>query len=843
MRLIKLVLIAITMLSCIPMRAQHALYSNQFDLKDIVLLPSVFKTTQDKNYQLLLEYDTDRLLTPYIRQSGLSKTSNEKSRYFQWEYEHPVFPNFAWNPTLAMDGHLTGHYLSALSLAYASCKDPVMKGKLKERIDYIIVVLKDCQNVFNKDDKGLKGFLGGIPDNEIWTSLYSGDYRVYNLKGNWVPLYCAHKIMAGLRDAYIYANVEEAKDMFKKMCDWAIELVHLFSDDIMEMQILQWEPGGINEVLADAFHIFNDAKYMKAAEKYSHQIMIENMNGDVKNDFLDNKHANESITKFVGFARIDEVHSDSRYEKASRAFWNNVSQRRSSVIGGPGVNSYFQPHDQMYRFVEEGDGPETCSAYNMMKLTERLFSNSRNPRYSEYYEKILVNQMLGNYDPQTGGYCYHTSLRPESYRIYSKSNEAMWCCVGTGMETASKFGEFIYTMSSDTLFVNLFIASELNDRRFSVKQETEFPYGNKSKITVKQGGNYSIAVRHPGWTNTGYNITVNGKAPRGFHPEELKRGTMKYISCGKAWKAGDVIEVTYPMAMGISPCPGSTYLAFNYGPIVLAAITSSTDKASSMYEVLANEYAGEGRRDNSPAAKMKSKNLAYAPMLICEKEELPSRIKMKDASTLTFTMDATAPGSPWTDVELQPFFKIHHQRYSVYMNHQTKSAFLRSPLYASELKTRLTDEATFDKIDLGVDASEKGRHFTFCNDVITGGAVNDIPYRDCQPDHWFEFDMNCEKAAASIQSARDSITLLCRFYAPDRGRQCEISIDGEQVARYMIPSNKAISGKNKFFEQPVQLPAWAIQGKKKIRVRYAASNGFSPKLFYVRLLKNDKTLF
>ena len=172
MRLIKLVLIAITMLSCIPMRAQHALYSNQFDLKDIVLLPSVFKTTQDKNYQLLLEYDTDRLLTPYIRQSGLSKTSNEKSRYFQWEYEHPVFPNFAWNPTLAMDGHLTGHYLSALSLAYASCKDPVMKGKLKERIDYIIVVLKDCQNVFNKDDKGMKGFLGGIPDNEIWTSLY-----------------------------------------------------------------------------------------------------------------------------------------------------------------------------------------------------------------------------------------------------------------------------------------------------------------------------------------------------------------------------------------------------------------------------------------------------------------------------------------------------------------------------------------------------------------------------------------------------------------------------------------------------------------------------------------------
>lgn len=833
----------VLLVTCIQVQAQHELYQNQFNLQDVKLLPSVFKTAQDLNYHLLLEYDADRLLTPFVRQSGLSKTSNEKNRYFQWEFEHPAFENFAWNPIMAMDGHITGHYLSALSLGYASCQDPVMKAQLKERLDYMLVVLKDCQNVFDKDDTGMKGFLGGLPDNEIWKTLYSGDYRVYNMKGNWVPLYCAHKIMAGLRDAYVYTGSESAKTMFKKMCDWAIELVHLFKDDIMEMQILQWEPGGINEVLADAFLIFNDGKYLKAAEKYSHQIMIENMNGDVKHDFLDNKQSNESVAKFVGFARINEVHGDDRYRKASRAFWNNVALKRSSVIGGPGVNSYFQPSEQMYKFVEEADGPETCSAYNMLKLTERLFSDSRNPNYSEYYEKVLLNHILGILDPKTGGYSFHTSLRPESYRIYSKSNEAMWCCVGTGMESPSKFGEFIYTMSSDTLFVNLFIPSELKDKRYSVKQETDFPFGTKSTITVMQGGNYSIAVRHPGWTNSNYNILVNGKQPRGFHPEDLKRGMTKYISCGKAWKVGDVIEVTFPMGMGVSPCPTSTYLALTYGPVVLAAVTSSEDKSSPIYENLPNIYAGEGRRDNSPATKMKQKNLAYAPMLICEQQELPSRIKLKDAKTLTFNMDATAPGSPWTTVEMKPFFQVHHQRYTVYMNHQNKAAFLRSPLYASELKTRLTDDATFDKVDLGVDASEKGRRFTFCNDVITGGTVNDYAYRDCQPDHWFEFDMNCEKAAESLTSARDSVTLLCRFYVSDRGRQCEISIDGEQIARYMVPSNKAAVGKNKFYDQPIQVPAWAIQGKKKIRVRYAASNGFSPKLFYIRLLKNDRSLF
>lgn len=829
------------MLGCICVQAQHSLYQTQFDLQEITLLPSVFKTSQDINYSLLLEYDVDRLLTPYIRQAGLSATTDEKNRYYQWDYDHPAFENWAWNPSMAMDGHFGGHYLSALSLAYASCHDVVLRSKFKEKIDYMIGILKDCQDVYSRDNRGLRGFLGGIPDNEIWKTLYSGDYRVYNQRGNWVPFYCAHKIMAGLRDAYIYANDETARDMFRRMCDWTIELVHLFSNDIMEMQILQWEPGAINEVLADAYVLFGDSKYMKAAEKYSHQIMIENMNGDVKHDFLDVKQTNECTAKFVGFARIDEVRHDDRYQKASREYWTDVVKRRSSVIGGVGVGSYFLQQGKYNKYVEEGDGPESCTTYNMLKLTERLFTNLRSPQYSEYYERALLNHILPMQDPQTGGFSFYTSLRPESYHIYSKVNEAMWCCVGTGLENPSKYGEFIYTIASDTLFVNLFIASELSNAHYGIKQETEFPFGTTSKLTVKKTGNYCIAVRHPGWTNAKYSILVNGKAPKGFKPDVLKRGDMVYISCGKAWRAGDVIEVTYPMNLSAEPCPGTTYVALKYGPMVLAAVTSSDKKGTEHYEVLSNEYAGEGRRDNSPASRMNTHSLAYAPMLICDPATIPSKFKVKDAKTLSFAIDASAPGSQWHEVELRPFFTIHHQRYTIYMNQQTETAWVRSPLYKQELRTIELEEATFDKVDIGDDYSE-GQHQLVTSETATGGSLNENPFRDCQPNQWFEFTMNCEKAAESIQSARDSVTLLCRFYISDRGKQCAISIDGEQVARYMIPSSKAGVGKEKFFEQPITLPAWTVQGKKKIKVRYAASNGFSPKLFYVRLMKNDRSL-
>ena len=828
-------------LCCNVAQAQRALYLTQFDLQQITLLPSIFKTAQDLNYSLLLEYDVDRLLTPFVRQAGLSQTLDENSRYYQWEYEHPAFTNFAWNPSMAMDGHITGHYLSALSLAYASCHDAVVRGKLKERLDYMVALMKDCQDVFVKDRNGLKGYIGGNPDNEIWKSLYSGDYRIYNQRGNWVPLYCAHKTLAGLRDAFIYGGNADAKILFKNMCDWTIELVHLFTSDIMEMQILQWEPGAINEVLADAYVIFGDNKYMKAAQKYSHQIMIENMIGDTNNDFLDVKHTNECTAKFEGFARIAEIDGDDRYRKSSQRYWNDVVKHRASAIGGVGVNSYFTNQGRNSKYIEECDGPESCTSYNMLKLTERLFSRLRNPAYSEYYEKTLLNHILSAIDPETGGYAYYTSLRPQSYRIYSTPNEAMWCCVGTGMENPSKFGEFIYTLAQDTLFVNLFIASELSDSHYALRQETDFPYGNKSVITVTKGGNYSIAVRHPSWVTGKYNITVNGKAPKNFYPERIKRGETMYISCGKSWKAGDVIEVYYPMSLGIDPCPGSSYISFSFGPMVLAAITSSNQQGHELYEELPNEYAGEGQRDNSLASKMKKLSLAQAPMLICDQQEVPTRLHVKDAKTLTFTMDVHAPGSPWKEVELRPFFSIHHQRYTVYFNQQTESAFMRSPMYKSELRKIEIEAATFDKIGIGVEASEK-KHNLKTSETATGGMLNDSPFRDCQPNQWIEFDLDCAKAD-SVTSANDSLILLCRFYIADKGRQCEIKVDGVSVARYTIPSSIVANGKDKLFDHPISIPASLVKGKKKIRVRFAAGKNFSPKLFNVQLVKNIPQLF
>ena len=207
-----LLLLSTTLLACsaVPSHAQSMLYPHHFDLNEVTLLDSPYKTAMDLNFQNLLKYDVDRLLTPFVRQAGLTTGD-----YADWLTKHTNFTNWGGSG-FDLSGHVGGHYLSALSLAYAACHDADMKAKLKARLDYMLKVLKDCQDAYDANTEGLYGFIGGQPINTVWTTLYKGDVSAFQNVRGWVPFYCEHKILAGLRDDYIYAGDATAKEMFRK---------------------------------------------------------------------------------------------------------------------------------------------------------------------------------------------------------------------------------------------------------------------------------------------------------------------------------------------------------------------------------------------------------------------------------------------------------------------------------------------------------------------------------------------------------------------------------------------------------------------------------------------------
>ncbi len=838
-------------LCVMAVHAQTALYPKHFALDEVTLLDGPMKTAMELNFRTLLQYDTDRLLTPYVRQSGLGATTDSSSPYYKWESLHPSFSNWG-DASFNLDGHVGGHYLSALALAYAACHDSEMKARLKERMEYMLKVMKDCQDNYDDNTKGLYGFIGGQPINSDWTALYGGNITPLCNHRGWVPFYVQHKILAGLRDAYLYGGSEQAKAMFLKLADWSVNVVAKVSDSNMNT-VLDIEHGGMNESMLDAYQLTGDAKYLAAAKKYTHKTMLNGMQ-TLNATFLDGKHANTQVPKYIGMERVyEEDATATAYSKAALNFWNDVATHRTVCIGGNSVNEHFLARANANRYIDVLDGPESCNSNNMLKLTEMLSDRTGDARYADFYENTMWNHILTTIDPQTGGYVYFTTLRPQGYRIYSQVNQGMWCCVGTGMENHSKYGHFIYTHDGDkTLYVNLFTPSELNNETFGIRQETLFPCINPvvsaiptsntatTTLTVTKAGSYAIAVRHPSWAGKEYQVMVNGSAVNAAVTE----GTASYVTIARDWSVGDRIEVWLPMQLSYEECPYyPDYIAFKFGPILLGAPTTATSAEAATselaYERLQNEYAGSGRMDHAPGSRASAKNLISAPLLIGDRSSVLSRIDRLPVDNLRFTIDASREGVgsyKWSQLELRPFYEIHHSRYMCYWYQQTAENFEKSDMAQSEAANEALAARTLDFVAPGEQQSEAGHEYNYSSDSSTGD-YNTEHYRDARANGHIQYTLYNEGQES------DHLSILLRFNLADHGRKGTLSIDGTKVADITIPNSVKGSDANGFYNAEYAIPEQLVtdasgEVKKQFVVRLTASaTTLCPGLYYVRLMK------
>ena len=105
---------------------------------------------------------------------------------------------------------------------------------------------------------------------------------------------------------------------------------------------------------------------------------------------------------------------------------------------------------------------ECCCAYNMMKLTRHLYGWTADPRYFDYYEKLMLNHRLGTILPDKGYTQYYLSLTPGTWKTFNTEGHSFWCCTGSGVEEYSKLADSIYWHDGEGLYVNQFIPSELN---------------------------------------------------------------------------------------------------------------------------------------------------------------------------------------------------------------------------------------------------------------------------------------------------------------------------------------------------------------------------------------------
>lgn len=768
--------------------AQDRLYDNEFPLSDVKLLDSPFRHAMELNVETLLKYDVDRLLAPYLKEAGL-------------EPKAPSFSN--WD---GLDGHVGGHYLSALAIHYAATSD----SRLKERMDYMISELGRAQKT-NGD-----GYIGGVPGSKsFWPLIKAGE--VGEIWNKWVPWYNVHKMYAGLRDVWLYAGDEKAKKMFVDFCDWGIDIISNLSDTQME-DMLNNEFGGMDEVYADAYAMTGDQKYMDAARRFSHHWLLDSMAAGVDN--LDNKHANTQVPKVVGYQRIAELSGDKDYERAARFFFSTVADTRSLAFGGNSRREHFPSKDDCKSYTEEREGPENCNSYNMLKIAEGLHRMRPDAKMADFYERVMFNHILSTQHPGHGGYVYFTPARPAHYRVYSQPNQAMWCCVGTGMENHGKYGEFIYTHSADSLWVNLFVPSRLDwkEKGLTLTQTTEFPKDGKITLDIYTGKarNFTMMLRFPGWAES-MTVMVNGKVVDHSVPSG------NYIALDRKWKNGDKVEIEMPMTMRVEEMPNvPDYIAIMRGPILLGARCGSDN--------LVGLLADDTRWAHIAHGPLVS--VFDTPLIIGERNEVVEKIRniqTVDDDRMLYRIDSLFDPK-FSDIMLEPFANIHDSRYNIYwlnMSPEAYAAHIDKEMEIENARLAL-DRRTVDAVNAGEQQPEAD-HFMFF-EKSSRGNHSDQAWRDASDGGFFGYRLKTDR--------EQNLALMVRYWGNEKGnRAFDIYVDDQILA------SENITGKwnrDEFVDVVYDIPATMIEGKDFINVKFMAKPAnVAGGIFFVRLVKPE----
>ena len=447
------------------------------------------------------DLDIDHLLTLPVKQ----QLYNYRDTYGLPTDGYPE--SDGWDsPTTKLKGHGSGHYMSALAFAFASCQDATKKATLRQNIREMVDGLRECQErtfVWNEELGRYWEARDFAPEEELkliqgtWADFdnYKKEYRKYgygylnaipaqhcaliemyraynNESWVWAPYYSVHKQLAGLIDIATYIDDKETADkallIAKDMGLWVWNRLHyrtyVKSDGRQDERrarpgnryemwnmYIAGEVGGMAESLARLSEMTGNteekAHLLEAATFFDSPAFFEPLSRNI--DAIRTRHANQHIPMVTGALRTYRGNNNPYYYNIAQNFWSMIQGRYRYAMGGVGNGEMFrQPYSQMTSMLPEPTLNETCCAYNLAKLKKDL--NCFNPddaRYMDYYERVLYNQIVGSVNPRKYQTTYQYAVGLDASKPWGNETPQSTCCGGTGAENHVKYQEAAYFVS------------------------------------------------------------------------------------------------------------------------------------------------------------------------------------------------------------------------------------------------------------------------------------------------------------------------------------------------------------------------------------------------------------
>lgn len=794
---------------------EEILQARPIPLNKVRLTGGPLKRAQDITAEYLLQLEPDRMLAGYRMRAGLEPKAEG---YGGWDAVN----------SRQLTGHIAGHYLSAVSLMYAATGNE----EFKRRADYIVTEFKEVQEARGDGYLGAIVNRDGIDGRMLFERLSRGEIESsgFDLNGLWSPWYTLHKTFAGLRDAFRFAGNKTALEIEIKFADWAERiLAPLDAGQIQRM--LNTEFGGMNEVMVDLYADTGDKRWLDLSYKFEHRSFIEPLKRH--QDILQGKHGNTQVPKLIGSADRYAYAGTLGDIIAASFFWDQVVQHHSYATGGHGQDEYFGEPGKLSDRVD-GRTAETCNVYNMLKLTRRLFAIRPDAHYTDFQERALFNHILASIDPEDGRMCYMVPVGRGVQHEYQAMFQSFTCCVGSGMESHALHGYGIYYTTDEKLWVNLYVPSEAEwaEAGVNLKVDTDFPEGESVTVvmTLRSPKEFVLALRHPYWAGDGFSVKVNGKAvsediidpyrdvpesgrPVPGLPSVEQSGT--YVQVKRTWKTGDTVELVLPKTVRLEPTPDNRRVAaIMWGPLVLAADLGPE-----------HERGPGGNTGYEPPT---------IPVFVAAEQPVSQWVKPVPDHPGCFRISEVGRDSLGADLDVEvnlvPFYRLHRRTYSVYFDLFTPAEWEEKKAeYAAE-QARLCklERDTLAFVQPGEMQPERDYNFQGSDDTR---AIRIMGRAGRRSGSWFSFDLPVEEDRP--------MALVVTYYSDDRSRRqtsFDILVDGQRIGHQELKR----SSPPRFFDMVYPIDANLIRNKKKVTVRFEATEGNAvATVFGIRMIRHE----
>ncbi len=455
-------------------------------------------------------------------------------------------------------------WLEACATVYAVTKDPKLDALMDKFIEQVALAQRNdgyihTPVVISERNAGIDSHAGDHTN--IGIEIGSDHKKAFASRLNFETYNLGHLMTAGI----VHKRATGKTTLFdcgRKAADF---LYNFLTNDAAELSRNAICPSHYMGA-AEMYRETGDQKYLTLAKGLI-AIRDSVQNGEdhnqdrhkLRDQYEAMGHAVRANYLYAGVADLYAETGEAQLMKNLSAIWDDIIQHKIYLMGGcgalydgvspdgttydqPSIQQIHQAYGRQFQLPQEAAHNEICAQIGMLLFSWRMFQVTGESKYIDNIENELYNGILSGISLNGKDYFYTEALRRTAEFPYTmrwpKQRQhyiSCFCCPPNTTRTLCQAQEYAYSLSGDTLFVNLYGENVLKTRDLEVEQSTNYPWEGKVKLMIKKAKRLSCVRFHiPEWCGK-YDLQVNGET------------VVSSPILTRKFKKGDVIEISFEM--------------------------------------------------------------------------------------------------------------------------------------------------------------------------------------------------------------------------------------------------------------------------------------------------------